>query len=155
MRGMKLVILLLISLLVFRAAGALGVVALASWIVATRCALALMFVVTGIAHFNNTRHDLARMVPRVFPAPMAIIYITGVLEILGAIGLLLTRFHSLAGLCLIVLLVAMFPANIKAAEDKLALLGKPATPLWLRIPMQALFIGLLWWSTQPWTFPRF
>jgi uncharacterized membrane protein len=52
-------------------------------------------------------------------------------------------------MCLIALLVAMFPANVNAALKKTTLVGKPATPLWLRIPMQLLLIGLLWWSTRP------
>ena len=146
---------LLISLLVFRAAGALGVAALASWIAATRYALAVMFVVTGLTHFNKTRHELVRMMPRALPAPMWMIYFTGACEFAGAAGILLPRFRGLAGLCLIALLVAMFPANVKAAREHLTLRGKVVTPLWLRLPMQILFIGLLWWSTQPLIFPRF
>jgi uncharacterized membrane protein len=71
-----------------------------------------------------------------------------VLEILGAVGLMVPGYSGLAGICLIVLLIVMFPANIKAAMEKLPLRGKPATALWLRLPMQILFIGLLWWSTQ-------
>jgi uncharacterized membrane protein len=145
---MVVLVVLAVSLLLFRAAGALGVAALASWVAATRYALAVMFVVTGAAHFNERRHDLARMVPRVFPAPMAIVYFTGVCEIAGATGVILPQFRRLAGLCLIVLLITMLPANVRAAMENLSLLGKPVTPLWLRIPMQLLFIGLIWWSTQ-------
>jgi uncharacterized membrane protein len=136
------------SWLVFRGMGALGIAALATWQDSARYALVVMFVVTGIAHFNKMKHDLARMVPAVFPRPLLLIYVTGVLEFLGALGLLLPRFRSLAGICLIVLLMAMFPANVRAALQGLTLRGKPATPLWIRIPMQVLFIGLLWWSTR-------
>jgi uncharacterized membrane protein len=50
-----------------------------------------------------------------------------------------------AGGNLIVLLIGMFPGNVKAAFQKLAIGGTPATPLWLRAPMQVLFISLLWW----------
>jgi uncharacterized membrane protein len=146
---MVVVAILLISLLLFRAAGALGVAALTSWVASTRYALAVMFVMTGVAHFNRTRHELARMVPHVFPSPMAIVYFTGVCELAGAIGILIPRFRNVAGICLILLLIAMLPANIKAAQQGLTILGKPATQLWLRIPMQILFIGLLWWSTRP------
>jgi uncharacterized membrane protein len=42
----------------------------------------------------------------------------------------------------------MFPANVNAARKQLTLGGRPVTPLWLRLPMQLLFIGLLWWSSQ-------
>jgi len=53
-----------------------------------------------------------------------------------------------AGICLIALLIVLFPANVNAAMKGTTLAGKPATPLWLRAPMQVLFIGLLWWSTR-------
>ncbi len=145
---MAVLVVLLTSWLVFRGIGALGVVALATWQGSAAYALALMFVLTGIAHFNKMKHDLGRMVPAIFPRPMLFIYFTGVLELMGAIGLLLPRFRSASGICLIALLIAMFPANVNAALKGATLAGKPATPLWLRAPMQVLFIGLLWWSTR-------
>jgi hypothetical protein len=43
----------------------------------------------------------------------------------------------------------MFPANVKAAQDGLTLGGNPATALWLRAPMQILFIWLAWWTSRP------
>jgi uncharacterized membrane protein len=70
------------------------------------------------------------------------------LELLGAVGLMLPPFHRLAGICLIALLVGMFIANVNAAQRDVTLRGKPPTPLWLRAPMQILFITLLWWSTR-------
>lgn len=143
---MAVLVILLGSWLIFRGLGALGVPALATWHDSARSALSLMFVFTATAHFNKMKHDLARMVPPALPQPMLIIYATGVLELLGALGLLLPRFRSTAAICLIVLLIAMFSANMKGAREKLLLRGKPATQLWLRLPMQLLFIGLLWWS---------
>jgi len=143
---MAVLVVLFGSWLLLRGAGALGVAALSSWHGSAPYALAVMFVFTGLAHFNKMRHDLAAMVPQALPRPMAIVYITGGLEFLGAAGLLLPRFRSLAALCLIVLLLAMFPANVKAALQNLTLRGKSATALWLRAPMQILFIGLLWWA---------
>jgi len=76
------------------------------------------------------------------------VYITGVLELLGAAGLVLPQFRRLAGICLIALLVGMFIANVNAAQRGVTLRGKRPTPLWLRAPMQILFIALLWWSTR-------
>jgi uncharacterized membrane protein len=140
-------IVLLSAWLVFRAAGAAGVHVLASWQHSALYALAVMFVFTATAHFNKMKHDLARMIPSSFPRPMLIVYITGVLELLGAAGLLLPQFHRLAGICLIALLVGMFIANVNAAQRGVTLRGKPPTPLWSRAPMQILFIALLWWST--------
>ena len=86
----------------------------------------------GVAHFNKIRHDLARMVPSSFPQPMLIVHITGVCEFLGAAGLLIPRFRSLAGICLTLLLIGMFAANVNAALKGMTLAGKPVTPLWLR-----------------------
>jgi len=146
---MIVVAVLVISLLLFRAAGALGVAALASWVAATRYALAMMFITTGIGHFNQTRFELENIVPQVFPNRMALVYFTGICEFAGAIGMLIPRFRNIAGICLIVLLIAMLPANIKAAQESLQILGRPATPLSIRIPLQIVFIGLIWWSTRP------
>ena len=134
--------------LILRSIGALGVAALATWHESVRYALAVMFVFTGLAHFNKIRHDLARMIPAYFPQPILIVYITGVCEFLGAAGLLIPRFRSLAGTCLILLLIGMFTANVNAALKGVTLGGKPVTPLGLRTPMQVLFIGLIWWASK-------
>jgi uncharacterized membrane protein len=134
------------SWITLRGVGALEVEALASWQTSGRYALAVMFVFTGIAHFTKIKQDMARMVPRVFPLPMLMVYVTGVCELLGAAGLAIPVTHVAASVALIIMLLAMFPANIKAARDGLTIGGKLATSLWLRAPMQALFIGLLWWT---------
>lgn len=145
---MLVLIVLLASWLVLRGIGAVGVHTLASWQDSARYALVVMFVFTASAHFNKMKHDLARMIPAFFPRPLLIVYVTGVLEILGALGLVLPEFRRLAGICLIALLVGMFIANVSAAQKGLTLRGRPPTPLWLRAPMQVFFIALLWWSTR-------
>jgi uncharacterized membrane protein len=63
--------------------------------------------------------------------------------------LLIPRVRPLAGICLILLLIGMFTANVNAALKGVMLRGKPATSLWLRTPMQVLFIGLIWWASSP------
>jgi uncharacterized membrane protein len=145
---MLVLILLLATWLVFRAVGAAGEHVLASWQHSALYALAVMFVFTATAHFNQMKHDLAQMIPSYFPRPLLIVYITGVFELLGAAGLVLPQFRRLAGICLIALLVGMFIANVNAAQRGVTLRGKPPTPLWLRAPMQILLIALLWWSTR-------
>lgn len=145
---MVVLILLLVSWVSLRGIGAAGVQALASWQDSARYALAVMFIFTATAHFNKMKHDLAQMIPPYFPRPLLLVYLTGVLELLGAAGLLLPEFRRLAGICLIALLVGMFTANINAARQGVTLRGKPPTPLWLRTPMQVLFVALLWWSTR-------
>jgi uncharacterized membrane protein len=145
---MIVLVVLFGSWLILRSIGAFGVPALATWHDSVRYALAVMFVFTGVAHFNKMRHDLAQMIPSFFPQPMLIVYITGVCEFLGAAGLLIPRFRSLAGICLILLLIGMFTANINAALKGVTLSGTPVTQLWLRTPMQILFIGLIWWASR-------
>jgi uncharacterized membrane protein len=145
---MAVLIILFGSMLAFRAAGALGVSAFATWVASARWALAAMFLFTGINHFTKFRHEMAAMVPKIFPAPMAMVYFTGVCEIAGAIGLLLPQTRVIAGYCVMLLLVCLFPANARAAREHLKVAGRRATPLWLRLPMQILFIGLAWWVSR-------
>lgn len=141
-------VLLSVSLLVFRGLGAVGVEPLSDWRNAAACALALMFLFTAGAHFTSTRRDLISMVPSVFPRPDLMVTVTGVLEVLGAIGLLVPATRSLAGIGLILLLVALFPANVAAARRRVPLRGKPPTPLPFRLFLQLVFVGTTWWATQ-------
>jgi len=135
-------VLLTITLLT-RAIGAVGVTALENWILCLRTGLAAMFLLTASAHWGKRRQDLIAMVPPAFPRPDLIITITGFLEMFGAIGLLVPATASVAAGCLAVLLVAMFPANVRAARENLTLDGKAATPLLLRTVLQIIFVGSL------------
>ncbi len=94
-------------------AGALGVSIFDSWLASTRFALAVTFLFTSSAHFNKSRHDLARMMPGIFPNPVGFVYFTGICEVLGAVGIVVPRVRSLAGLCLIIFLLAILPATSK------------------------------------------
>ena len=143
---MIVLFVLLISLLLYRAIGALGVAALATWAGATRYALATMLIFTASAHFTKMKSDLVRMIPDWIPQPMAVIYFTGVCEIAGAIGVLFPNTRQAAGIALIVFFIVVFPANVKAARTGVAVGSKRPTPLSLRASMQVLFIALTWWS---------
>ena len=76
------------------------------------------------------------------------VYFTGLCEIAGAVGLLLPEFRRAAAYALIAFFLAVLPANIHAARAGVTLRGKPATRLWLRIPMQTLFITVAFWSAR-------
>jgi uncharacterized membrane protein len=117
-----------------------------SWAAAVRVGLAAMLLFTAVAHFNHLRHDLVRMMPPGIPAPMAMVYFTGLCEIAGAIGLLVPRTRRAAAWALIVFFLAILPANIHAARAGVTLAGAPVTKVAIRVPVQALFIGLTWWS---------
>ena len=137
---------LVVTALLARLIGAIGVAPLDSWPDAVRVGLSAMFLFTAVAHFNAMRHELARMMPPSIPHPLAVVYFTGACEVAGAIGLLLPATRMFAAAALIVFLLAVLPANIHAARAGVTLRGQPATPLAARIPMQALFIGLTWWT---------
>jgi uncharacterized membrane protein len=134
------------GILASRAAGALGVAALDSWMAATRAGLALMFVFTGIAHFTKTRKDLVRMVPPALPRPDLLVTLTGVAEIAGAAGLLVPSLSRVSAWALAALLVAMFPANIHASRSQHTIGGRPHTPMIIRAPLQVFWIALLIWT---------
>ena len=132
------------SLVLFRALGAAGVAAFQSWILSARVALAVMFLFTASSHFTSMKKDLIAMVPPGVPRPDLLVLLTGIAEFAGAIGLLIPTIRYWAALGLIVLMVAVLPANISAAKRSVLLRGRPPTPLWLRIPMQVLFVGWAW-----------
>ena len=136
--------------ILFRLLGAAGVLGAAgTWSGALRFALAVMFVFTALAHFlPRTRPDLVRMVPPVFPAPGPLVTVTGILELLGAAGLLLPAFTRASAYALALLLVALFPANAHAARRNLSIAGRRAAPLIIRLPLQLFWIGALRWVAR-------
>jgi uncharacterized membrane protein len=136
-------IALLISFAVLRLAGFTGIAWLDNWGLPLRIALFLMFMLTASAHWGRGRADLIRMVPRAFPAPEAIITLTGVLEVLGGVGLLIPQTAHVAAVCLAILLIAMFPANIRAARERFTIRGRTAMSVAARGAIQAIFVGSL------------
>ena len=136
-------LVLIASTLILRALGLAGVSVLQSWAICLRGGLAAMLLLTASAHWGKRRPDLIRMVPASFPRPDLIITVTGLLEIAGAIGLLLPSTAPAAAVCLALLLIAMFPANVRAARHNLPIAGTTATPLPLRTLMQVVFIAAL------------
>ncbi len=143
---MLVLVVLFVAMLFARILGVSGVEIFDSWPAATRVGLSAMFVFTSVAHFNSMRFDLARMLPPIVRRPLWVIYFTGGCEILAAVGLLLPRTRMVAAAALILFLIAVLPANIRAANANIRLRGKPATPLIIRIPIQLLLIVLTWWS---------
>jgi len=142
---MQVLAVLFGSLVMYRAAGAAGMSLFASWVVSARFALATMFVFTAVSHFAPMRKDLIAMVPPGLPRPELLVFAAGVLELAGAAGLLLsaTRFWAACGL--ILLMAAMLPANVSAARRGIEIRGRRVTALWLRVPMQALFMAWAWY----------
>ena len=117
------------------------------WKDAARIGLAVMFLFTAASHFSRLKYDLAAMIPPPLTGALWVIYLTGLLEMAGAIGLLTSRLRRPAAWGLAALLVALFPANVYAALTGVTLGGAAATPLWFRAPLQVFWLAVLWVSS--------
>jgi len=136
-------IVLIIASAAFWFAGRLGVTIFQHISTVLRAALGLMFFLTASAHWGKRRRDLIRMVPTMFPRPDLLVTVTGLLEILGAIGLFIPSTAKAAGICLALLLIALFPANIHAAREKLRIAGRPVPGIPIRTGIQIVFVAAL------------
>jgi uncharacterized membrane protein len=106
------------------------------------------FFIGGITHFALTEFYL-RIVPPYIPFPLAAVYISGVFELIGALGILSRNTRPLAGIGLMVLTVLVTPANIYMAQHPELF---PNIPFWMliaRLPLQVLLLWLILWSTRP------
>ncbi len=108
-----------------------------------RVFLALLFIVASSLHFI-TDVEL-KIIPPILPLRREALYITGIFELLGGIGLLIPRFQRAAAWGLVALLVAIFPANIYHAVKNIQLGGFLNSPFYhvVRLPLQAV---LIWWT---------
>jgi len=114
---MAVLLSLVLGSLAARTVGWLGVDYVDSWPAAIAVGLAVMFVMTGVAHFvPGMRRDMVAIVPPRLPKPALLVTITGVLEMLGAVGLLYPPTRVAAAVCLLVLMLVMFPANVYASR---------------------------------------
>ena len=138
---MEPLIVLLVATGSLFAAGAAGLRALRPWHVALRGGLAAMFTFTGVSHFGafGVREELVAIVPPALPAPELLVTITGILELAGALGLVLPVIWPWAAAGLSALLVALFPANVyKALEDPTLRASQELLP---RTALQVLFLA--------------
>ncbi|WP_119792605.1 DoxX family protein [Flavobacterium anhuiense] len=117
---------------------------------ASRLAMAVMLVFTAIGHFVFAK-GMAMMIS-FLPWANAIVFVTGIIELIAAIGLLLPKTKVLTGKLLILFFILLLPANIYAAIHNINLqtadyTGKGLSYLWIRIPMQLLFIAWVYFSS--------
>jgi uncharacterized membrane protein len=116
--------------------------------------LGLFFVGAGVSHFTQTDF-FVEIVPPYLPAPLALVWVSGVAEVTLGVLVLVPATRRLAAWGLIALLIAVFPANIHMALHSIAPQHAPAwmghpTPLalWLRLPVQFVLIAWAWWYTH-------
>lgn len=112
--------------------------------------LSAFFVLVGISHFLNPSFFEA-IVPPWLPAPRLLVDLSGVFEVAGGIGILVPSLRKTARWGLIALLIAVFPANIHMAlnPEQFADWGMPLWALYLRLPLQFVFIAWVFWSGIP------
>jgi uncharacterized membrane protein len=105
--------------------------------------MALFYVAAGLNHFRDPAIYL-QLMPSYLPWPRALIFVSGVAEVLGGIGVLVPATRRLAGWALVALLIAVFPANLHAARHGFH--GLPEWVLWTRLPGQILLIAWVYWT---------
>jgi uncharacterized membrane protein len=117
--------------------------------------MSAFYVVAGAMHFVIPG-VYAQIVPPGLPQPLALVYLSGAAEILLGVGVLFPRTRRLAAWGIVVLLVAVFPANVYMATHDVVLEGVPAwanspsdAATWARLPFQLVFVGWAWWYTRP------
>lgn len=117
---------------------------------ALRWLLTVVMVGAGLNHFL-VPDAYAATIPSWLPAHLALVYISGVAEIAGGLGLILPATRRAAAWGLVALLIAVFPANIHMAIHHLPLGDRavPAWLLWARLPLQAVLVAWAWWYTRP------
>src|SRR5512147_3219205 len=115
----------------------------------SRWVLTIFMIGAGVNHFYNPQPYVG-MMPAMLPAPLTLVYVSGIAEILGGLGLILPATRRLAAWGLIALLIAVFPANINMAVHHLPLgtTPVPTWALWARLPLQLVLIAWAFWFTR-------
>jgi uncharacterized membrane protein len=114
---------------------------------ALQIVLALVMVAMGILHFAAPK-AFVRTMPRMLPAPLFLVLLSGVFEILGGVGLMVPRTQRFAAWGLMALYVAVFPANVNMAVNQIGFgSGTPQWVLWARLPLQLVLIAWAYWYT--------
>jgi uncharacterized membrane protein len=115
----------------------------------SRIVLAALFAFAGTMHFVIPEQYM-RIMPPALPLHRELVYLSGVLEIAGGVGLLIPRTRRAAGLGLVLLLIAVWPANLQMLLNARAD-GAPAAwqaALLLRLPLQILLMAWVWRASR-------
>ncbi len=115
--------------------------------------ISVFFIYFGIDHFINPEFYLSIM-PPIFPLHLEAVYLSGLFEILGGVGVLIARTRSIAGWGLLALLIAVYPANIYMALTPEAFPDISLFALYFRLALQFLFFYWAYSITRPIYNPR-
>jgi uncharacterized membrane protein len=113
--------------------------------------MAAFYLFAGVNHFANPDFYLP-MMPPYLPWHEALVFLSGVAEVIVGVGLLIPRTRLLAAWATIALLVAVFPANIHMAIADVPIGAPPESAgvmRWVRLPLQFVLMAWAWWYTRP------
>lgn len=105
------------------------------------------FVCAGLYHFINPAF-YQRMMPPYLPWHLFLVYLSGCFEVAFGLLLFVQKYTRFAAWSLIALLIAVFPANVHMALNPQLFPDISPVALWLRLPLQALFIAWAYWLTR-------
>ena len=120
-----------------------------NFIFAGNAAMSTMLLFTAIGHFVYSK-GMVMMMPGFIPFKTAMVYLTGLIEIAAAIGLLILSTRHFTAFMLIIFFITILPANINAAIHKVdfqkgTYAGSGTNYLWFRVPLQVFFIIWVWY----------
>jgi len=109
--------------------------------------MGIFYISIGISHFTSPIWYV-QIVPPYLPYKLELVYISGLFEILFGGMLLFKKTRFLAGWGLILLLIAVYPANIYLAQTNGAAMNTTPLIAWGRLPVQFIFVGLAYWHSK-------
>ena len=109
--------------------------------------MSIFYISIGIKHFTNVEWFI-QIMPPYLPLHKELVYLSGIFEITLGISLVVKKTRRIAGWVLILLLIAVFPANIYLAQTHGAALNTTPLIAWGRLPFQAAFIIMAYWHTK-------
>ena len=109
--------------------------------------MGVFYISIGVSHFTNPIWYV-QIVPPYLPYKLELVYISGLFEILFGGMLLFKKTRFLAGWGLILLLIAVYPANIYLAQTNGAAMNTTPLIAWGRLPVQFIFVGLAYWHSK-------
>jgi uncharacterized membrane protein len=109
--------------------------------------LGVFFILAGLNHFLHPGFYV-HIMPPYLPWHLELVYLSGVLEIGLGVLVLIPRYTPLAAWGLIALLIAVFPANVHMAMNTHLYPEFRPTSIWLRLPLQAVFVAWAYWFTR-------
>lgn len=114
-----------------------------------RFILAIGMIVVGLQHFVLPE-GFAKIIPEFIPFPFTLVYLSGFLETIAGIGLLIPQFSCQSAWTLVILYITVFPANLNQAINNIPVDALPHNPplIWLRLPFQLFLVSWAGWFTR-------